>query len=48
MLSQLIQTLVVECGHQVSIHWIAFGVLNGQCPLFLLSWCQTIAEGSPL
>ena len=48
MLSQLIQTLIVECGHQVGIYWVAFGVLNGQCPLFLLSWCQTIAEGCPL
>ena len=48
VLNQLVQTLIVQCGHQVSIHWVAIGILNGQCPLFFLSWCQTIAEGSPL
>ena len=48
VLNQLVQTLIVQCAHQVSIHWVAIGILNGQCPLFFLSWCQTIAEGGPL
>ena len=48
MFYQLIQTLVVECGHQVGIHGLAVGILDGQRPLFLLSWRQTVAEGGPL
>ena len=44
----LVQTLVVERNHQVGIHGFAVGILNGQRPLLLLSWCQSVAECGPL
>ena len=48
MLNQLIQTLVVECSHQVGIHRLAVGILYGKRPLLLLSRSQSVAECCPL
>ena len=48
MLNQLIQTLVVECSHQVGIHRLAVGILYGKRPLLLLSGSQAVAECCPL
>ena len=45
---QLVQALIVERGHQLGIDRLAVAVLHRQRPLLLLSWCQAVAEGSPL
>ena len=43
----LIQALVVDHSHQRGVSGTAVGFHNTQAPLFLLSWCQTVAEGLP-
>ena len=48
MAHNLVETLVVERGHQLSIDGVALSILDRECPFLLLSWLQTIAEGGPL
>ena len=48
MLAELVETLVIKCGHQLGIDRLAISILYRQRPLFLLSWFQTITEGGPL
>ena len=44
---QLVETLIIQGGHQHCIHRLAvFG--HGERPLFLLSGSQPVAEGAPL
>ena len=48
MCLQLIETLVVERRHQLGISRLTLRIEYGECPLLLLTRCQTIAEGGPL
>ena len=48
MLGQLIKTLVVKRRHHLGIYRLAVTVFHAECPLLLLTWCQTITEGRPL
>ena len=47
VLADGVEALVVEHSHQTGISRFSVRTLNGQLPLFLLSWCQTVAEGGP-
>ena len=44
----LVEALVVERGHQLGIDRLAIGILDGECPFFLLTRCQSVTEGGPL
>ena len=48
MLRQLIKTLIIKRRHHLGIYRLAVTVFHAECPLFLLTWCQTITEGRPL
>ena len=48
VLDDLIQTLIVECSHQVGIHGLALTILHRECPLLLLARFESVTEGSPL
>ena len=43
-----VETLVVEHSQQTGIGRRAIGLVDGQSPLFLLPWCQTVTERLPL
>ena len=47
MTGQLVETLIIQRSHHHSVY--RFPVLShGEGPLFLLSGCQSVAEGCPL
>ena len=43
----LVERLIEEGCHERSLSGCAIGVCNAQCPLFLLSGCEPVAEGGP-
>ena len=45
---QLIETLVIERRHQLGVSRLSLRIEYGECPLLLLTGCQTVAEGGPL
>ena len=48
MFLQLIETLVIECSHQLGIGRLTFRIKNAECPLLLLARGKLVAEGGPL
>ena len=48
MRNNLIEALVVERRHQLGIDRLSGSITDGERPLLLLSWLQTVAERSPL
>ena len=48
MCLQLVETLVIERRHQLGVSRLTLRIEYGECPLLLLTGCQTVAEGGPL
>ena len=47
MRSYLVETLIVEYGHERGIGWCSVRLGNLQLPFLLLTRCQTVTEGLP-
>ena len=47
IIQQLVKTLIVESCHELGVCRFAVRIFHRESPLFLLSRCQSVAEGLP-